>query len=60
MTPFDGPRPGERADPAAAGDRPPPSVPRQAPTPLGRLVATVERLRRAAETGTTRWSCPPA
>lgn len=46
MTPFDASHPGERADGAVAGDRPPPSVPRQAPTPLGRLVATVERLRR--------------
>ncbi|MFF5703816.1 SpoIIE family protein phosphatase [Streptomyces sp. NPDC012794] len=38
--------PGERAAAAPAGDRPPPSLPRQTATPLGRLVATVERLRR--------------
>lgn len=28
------------------GEAPPPSLPNQAPPPLGRLVATVERLRR--------------
>ncbi|MEU9037041.1 SpoIIE family protein phosphatase [Streptomyces sp. NPDC048352] len=35
-----------RAPEAAVGGRPLPSLPQQAPTPLGRLVATVERLRR--------------
>ncbi|MFH7595742.1 SpoIIE family protein phosphatase [Streptomyces racemochromogenes] len=47
MTPFGTSRPAEeRAHDAAAGEGPLPSVPPQAPTPLGRLVATVERLRR--------------
>ncbi|GAA3385966.1 SpoIIE family protein phosphatase [Streptomyces racemochromogenes] len=39
--PHTAPAPG-----APAGEAPPPSLPKQAPTPLGRLVATVERLRR--------------
>ncbi|MEU8434455.1 SpoIIE family protein phosphatase [Streptomyces sp. NPDC029216] len=47
MTSFGTPRPaGERAQEPTAGERPLPSLPQQAPPPLGRLVATVERLRR--------------
>ncbi|MFB6808677.1 SpoIIE family protein phosphatase [Streptomyces sp. NPDC056387] len=38
-----------RAPEAVTEDPAPPAIPQQAPTPLGRLVATVERLRREVQ-----------